>query len=293
MVINTLNEERNIERAIKSTKSFADEVVVVDMFSEDSTPKLAKKLGARVYHHERTGYVEPARNFAIEQANGDWIFILDADEEVPASLGKKLRKIVDDPKSDYYAVPRKNIIFGKWVKHSRWWPDYNIRFFKKGKVYWDKNIHSVPITEGKGMDLKPKEKFAIKHYHYDTVEQFVERMNRYTSVQAKELYYENHKFHWRDLIHKPTREFISRYFAGKGYKDGLHGLVLASLQSISELVLYIKVWQLEKFTEHKVSTEEVISEYKNAQREMNYWFADTLFKMHGGVIQKVRRKLKV
>ncbi len=117
-------------RAIVSVKKLASEIVVVDMHSDDDTQKIAKKLGAKVFTHKRTGYVEPARNFAIGKATGEWILILDTDEKVSKILADRLKQIsADDNSADYYRLPRKNIIFGKWIKHSRWWPDYNIRFF--------------------------------------------------------------------------------------------------------------------------------------------------------------------
>ena len=292
VIINTLNEEDNIARAIRSVRAFAGEIVVVDMHSDDKTAEIAKKSGAKLYFHERTGYVEPARNFAISKTTREWIFILDADEEVPGTLAKRLIKISEKSEADYYAIPRKNIIFGKWMKYSRWWPDYNIRFFRKGKVEWDSHIHSIPITQGKGADLEVLAEFAIKHHHYTSVEQYVDRMNRYTSIQAKELYKQNHAFNWHDLIRKPTAEFVSRYFAGDGYKYGLHGLALAALQSLSEVVLYIKLWQLNKFNKHKITPQMVIGTIRESQKEMNYWSADILVKNSGSVIEVIRRKFK-
>ncbi|MBI4157482.1 glycosyltransferase family 2 protein, partial [Candidatus Woesebacteria bacterium] len=125
VVINTLNEEENLPTAIASVRDFADEMIVVDMESSDGTVSLAKKLGAKVYSHQKVGYVEPARNFALSKAKGDWIFILDADEVLPKTLQKKLLAIIQTSKNDYFRIPRKNFIFGKWIKHSRWWPDYN------------------------------------------------------------------------------------------------------------------------------------------------------------------------
>ncbi|MEK7188473.1 MAG: glycosyltransferase family 2 protein, partial [Patescibacteria group bacterium] len=143
VVINTLNEAKNLPRAIASIKNFADEIVVVDMRSDDKTVGVAKKLGAKVYLHERTSYVEPARNFAISKVmsqsdsqRSQWVLILDADEEVPDTLAQKLKESMEKNKGDYFRIPRKNIIFGKWMQHSRWWPDFNIRFFKKGFVSW-------------------------------------------------------------------------------------------------------------------------------------------------------------
>lgn len=293
VVINTLNEEENLPRALNSVKDWAYEVIVVDMESTDETVKIAKKLGAQVYSHKRMGYVEPARNFAISKTTGDWIFILDADEEVPATLRKKIQQIIKEPDADYYAVPRKNIVFGKWLKHSRWWPDYNLRLFKKGHVEWGDEIHSVPLTSGIGADIESKIDFAIIHHHYITVDQYLERLNRYTSIQAKELKKKGRKPDWRNFIKKPMAEFLSRYFAGKGYKDGFHGLALASMQSFSELVVEVKLWELYKFAERDINLLEVNAELKEAQRELSYWANDSLVNETGSLVNKIKRKFKL
>jgi len=294
VVINTLNEEKNLPRCLKAVRGWVDEIVVVDMHSEDKTRQIAKKAGARVYKHKRTGYVEPARNFAISKAKGEWILVVDADEVVSGGLKKRIDKIIKKPGADYYRVPRKNIIFGKWIKHSRWWPDYNIRFFRKGFVDWSEIIHSVPVTTGKGADLEAKEENALVHYHYESIEQFVVRMNNYTSRHAELLVKDGYKFDWSDLVRKPGGEFLSRYFAGEGYKDGVHGLALAGLQALSELVLYLKVWQKEGFSEKGGRLGEVVDELKRMEREMDYWEADALIKSgRGGVWQRVKRKFRL
>ncbi|MBI2066325.1 glycosyltransferase family 2 protein [Candidatus Woesebacteria bacterium] len=292
VVINTCNEEKNLPKTIASVKALAHEIVVVDMKSEDETVKVAKSLGAKVYEHEKTGYVEPARNFAISKTTGDWVFVLDADEEIPKGLALKLKKIVRRPKADYFRIPRKNIIFGKWIRHSRWWPDYNIRFFKKGYVIWNELIHSVPMTQGVGADLAAKEGLAIIHDSYSSIEQYLERMNRYSSTQAKILIEGKHKFIWKDLITKPVNEFLSRYFAGEGYKDGLHGLALSLLQAFSELIVYLKVWQAEKFLEQAISTKEIEAEMRRTFKETNWWLKEISIKSKGFVASLPTRILR-
>lgn len=293
VVINTLNEEQNIERALKSVKNLADEIVVVDMHSDDQTVKIARRLGAKIFSHERTNYVEPARNFAITKTTGDWILILDADEEVPKDLVKKLKDLSQDGQSSYFRLPRKNIIFGKWIKNSRWWPDYNVRFFKKGTVIWSDEIHSLPITTGIGQDIEATEELALTHHNYQTVEQFVDRLNRYTTIQAIRLNDNKYTFTWKDVLRRSSSEFLGRYFAGEGYKDGIHGVALASLQAFSELVVYLKVWQLQKFKEEKVSIRDMAHEMKLNEKETNYWLADTEVKNGGGVKYRIRRKFKL
>ena len=278
VVINTLNEEKSLPRAISSVKSFADEIVVVDMKSDDKTREVAKKLGAKVYEHKRTGYVEPARNYAISKALGKWILVLDADEEVGEALSRRLLSITKHSKADYFRIPRKNIIFGKWIKHSKWWPDYNIRFFKKGHVSWNEVIHAVPMTQGAGADLPEREENAIIHYNYVSLEDYLERMNRYTSIRSKLLQQEKYKFIWTDLIRKPTEEFLGRYFASEGYKDGVHGIALCALQAFSELITYLKVWQDEKFLEQGVSFKEVDRELTLSLKSVFWWIAETKVK---------------
>jgi len=285
----TWNEQTNIERAIASVKPFVDEVVVVDMSTdpEDHTSHLAKKLGAKVFQHKYTGYVEPARNFSIQKSTGDWILVLDADEEIPKSLGIQLNKLTES-EFDYFELPRKNIVFGKWLQHSRWWPDYLIRFFKKGSVSWPTQIHKQPEPKGKGLKLDPIEDNTIIHHHYETIGQFIIRMNRYTDHQLTTLISSGYTFHWPDLIRKPTNEFLSRFYSGEGYKDGLHGLALALLQSFSELGLYLKVWEQMKFKDQASSSfkKEVESEITKSISDWKFWEAKS-----GDTFKKLRHKL--
>lgn len=291
-VINTKNEEKNLPRALASVKGLADEIIVVDMHSTDDTVEIAKKVGARVYLYEEAGYVEPARNFAISKATGDWILILDADEELRNKVRTQLRTLVQHPKADFYRLPRKNIIFGKWIKHSRWWPDYNIRFFKKGKVSWSEIIHSVPETQGRGLDLPAEEENAIVHYNYTSISQFIERLNRYSDIQAKFLVKNGYVFDWRDLIKKPVAEFISRFFVGEGYKDGIHGLSLGILQAFSEFVVYLKAWEHGDFKEEELDQDKIGNEMKDAQTEINYWLIKSGIKKQtvlGRVLQKLSK----
>lgn len=293
VVINTFNEEVNISRALASVKNIADEIIVCDMESTDSTVNIAKKFGAKVYSHVNTGYVEPARNFAIQKSSNEWVLLLDADEEISVSLSEKIKQIVKTNKSDYYRIPRKNIMFGKWIKHARWWPDYNIRLFKKDHVVWNEIIHTVPMTQGVGNDLEVLEDLAIIHHNYNSIDDYILRMNRYTSLHAKLLKKEGYEFIWTDLLAKPIGEFSSRYFFGMGYKDGLHGLALSLLQAFSELTLYLKIWQGEGFKEKEIKLDEAVSEIRQQEKTLHYWQGDSLFKETGRMLDRVRRKFKI
>ncbi len=280
VVINTLNESRNIEKVIESL-DWADEVVAVDDGSTDETLEILHGLKKRlktlkVFQHQGEGYVEPARNFAISKASGDWILILDADEDIPESLIKRLTEIAEKMKQiDYVRIPRKNIIFNHFMRESMWWPDYNIRFFKKGKVKWSNKIHRPPEVSGQGLDLPPDENYAIIHHSYQTITQYLQRMDRYTTIQAEELRKEGYKFNWPDLLEKPLGEFLSRFFANKGYQDGLHGLTLGLLQAFSFLVVYLKLWEVSNFKEEKVEVAELKNQIDKSSGNINYWINKT------------------
>ena len=291
-VINTLNEEKKIGRCLASLKGFANEIIVVDMMSTDSTVEIAKKYGAKVFKHKRISYVEPARNFAISKTKHDWVLILDPDEEIKEELKTFLKQEIKKPQADYYRIPRKNIIFGKWMKHSGWWPDFNIRFFKKGTVTWNEVIHSVPMTTGKGLDLPEHQDLAIKHRHYSSVEEYITRMNRYTTIQARNLNKSGIEFRWRDTLIKPSSEFLRRYFAEEGYKDGLHGLVLSLLQVLSELVVYVKLWQKQKFRKRKINADDTFDELKNVSKDFVWWMYESKIKDSSNVVSKLWLKIK-
>ncbi len=263
--------QNDLERPIESVKDWVDEVVVINIGAGENVRKVAEKHETLVYDHENLGYVEPVRNFGIEKASGDWVLILDVDEEVPEKLGKLLRKKAEKGQADYYCIPRKNMIFNKWVKHSRWWPDYNVRFFKKGAVIWKEQIHASPRTEGDGQDLEEKEENAIVHYNYESIEQYLDRLNNYTTVQARERESTQTPFRAQELMERPVHEFLSRYFAGRGYRDGLHGYSLAALQAFSELVLWLKIWEAEDFDEYDLDLDELKDVLQRLLREYQYW----------------------
>jgi (heptosyl)LPS beta-1,4-glucosyltransferase len=296
VVIATWNEENNLPRVIASVRDLADEIVVVDTGSTDRTVAVAKKLGCKVYHHANTSVVEPVRNFSISKAQGDWVLVLDADEEVPATLAQKISEIINKPTADYYRIPRKSIIFGKWIVSDHWWPDYVYRLFKKGKLSWDNSIHSIPFTKGTGADLPASEDVAFIHHHYETISQYILRLNRYTDVQQKEISAMGYNFSWKDLLNKPLAEFVNQYFARRGYSQGVHGLALALLQSVSELVLYLKLWQADGFVEQKINKTDLTSVLSARAKEYNWWEYEVRIRQANWItkpVWKARRWLKV
>lgn len=275
VVINTKNSEETLERALKSVK-FADEIVVVDMKSTDETEKIARRFTDRFYSHPDVGYVEPARNFAIKKAQGDWILILDSDEEVSASLKAIIEDIIADPAAaDCYYLPRKNIIFDHWMQKTGWWPDYVLRLFKAGHVEWSDEIHSIPITQGQVIELPADERHAIVHHNYQSVEQFINRLNRYTSIQAEELDpTQDAPKRGGEVLDEFSSEFLRRLMAQRGIDEGVHGVGLSLLQGLYQISLKLKVWEKSGFAKSRRDSLSTIDSLRALQSDLNYWIAD-------------------
>ena len=271
-VINVRNEAQHLSKCLKSIKDFVDEIIVVDMHSTDDSVAIAKSYNAKVFSYRPMKYVEPARNFALSKASGKWILLLDPDEYLSKTLKRELQKITLRADVDFVKIPRANIIFGKWIRHANSWPDYLIRFFKKGAVTWQKEIHSQPVTKGNGLTLLDSEKLAIKHNNYQNLNQFVLRAMRYSSIQAEELNAKDYKVKISDFLLKPVQEFNSRFFFGEGFKDGLHGLVFCLLQAFAICLIYMKLWEIQGSQDKPLPKESFISASQESVFEYDHWF---------------------
>ena len=223
-------EEKKLEGAVTSVKNFADEVVVL-------------QIGKDV---PNTPYVETIRNKMIEKCKGDWILILDPDERITESLSIKLKEISNQGMFDAVNIPRKNIFFGHWIAHSNWWPDRQVRFFKKGNVIWDSQIHSYPKVTGKLHNLPAKEEFAIEHYGYDNISEFIGRQNRYSGIEAVNRLEKGERFSLLNFFWWPHREFLVRYIKHLGFLDGFYGFALSFLMAIYKVTVQVKMWEVKK-----------------------------------------------
>ncbi len=272
VVINVRNEAEALTKCLRSIKDLADEIIVVDMNSTDDSKEIAQNAGATLYSYRSMKYVEPARNFALSKATGKWILLLDPDEFLNKTLKKELISITKRNDVDYVKIPRKNIIFGKWIRHSNTWPDYLIRFFKKGAVTWKKEIHSQPNFKGNGITLLDSEKLAIQHNNYTSISQFITRAVRYSGIQADELFAADYKLKTSDFILKPVQEFNSRFFFAEGYKDGFHGLVFSILQAFAIALIYIRLWEKQGCQDKPLTKESFVSASQETTFEYDFWF---------------------
>lgn len=249
LVINTKNEELNLADCIKSAKKLADEIVVVDMCSTDRTVEIAREMGARTYKVKDYDIVGPARQFAVSKAKNEWVFLLDADERLTLRLIKKFRRIVDDDMADVVKIPFKNIIFGKWIEHTFWWPDYHERLFKKSFIRWPdkKQPHQRPKLSGRILELPAQEGNAVIHYNYKNISQFVNRMNRYTSHEGHLK--SKSKMSVEEMFEFFEKEYVHRYIWQEGYLDGMHGFILSKLMEFYRFLEVAKQWENEGYKE--------------------------------------------
>jgi len=288
VVVNTMNSEKFLELALASA-AFADEIIIVDMHSTDATQKIAKKFTNKIFMFEDIGYVEPARNFAIEKATSDWILILDADEEISNGLQLKIKDILTEPTFDAYYIPRSNEVFGYEMRKTGWWPDHQLRLFKKGVVTWSDKIHSVPTVAGTSEYLQAMPEIAIKHHNYQSVSQFVDRMNRYTDIEANND--SDVPMTTAMVITSFRDELLRRLFSHDGIQEGMHGVGLSFLQSFYQVLVILKKWEQRGFKQHSATEKETLTALKEFQRSLVYWtYAYEI--EHGSPIQKVIARIK-
>lgn len=270
VVISAHNEEAKIEDCLRSVV-FADEIILVDGSSADGTTEIGKKYKAKIFIRSNNPMLNVNKNFGFTKASNDWILSLDADERVTLELKMEIEAALNK-KNDLsgYWISRKNIIFGKWIRHAGWYPDHQLRLFKKGKgIFEEKHVHEMIKVKGSVGYLNGD----ILHYNYETIAQFIKKMALYTQSEAADLISSGYILSWKDAIRMPMKEFLSRFFSRKGYLDGLHGLVMSILMAFYHFIIFASVWEKQNFKEYnsKSFIKEVDKELSNSSREIKHW----------------------
>jgi glycosyltransferase involved in cell wall biosynthesis len=251
VVINTLNEESNIAACIQSVSGLAEEILVCDMQSNDDTVRIAKNCGARVLSHERTGFVEPARHFAISQASGEWVLVLDADERLCSPLKEKLLEAVSDNSCNVVCFWSLYWFFGGWVYHGGFFNGNWSRFFRKS-AYLDTYSSQEEFVHGNFRNVRRSGKVLrlprtcyIEHYAYPTIEKYITKtLGIYARIEAGQILDAGRKFSLLRMLWEPLKECAGRFVIRQGFRDGMRGFVLASLYAGFRFVVWANVWFL-------------------------------------------------
>lgn len=273
VVISTFNRADSLSRTLLSVVKFADEIIVVDNESTDKTAEIAKRFHAKIFRRPNNLMLNVNKNYGFSKATGTWILCLDDDEEVPPELAKEILSVVDSSSAAGFWIPRKNIIFGRWIRHGIWWPDQQLRLFRRGAGrYAEKHVHEYVEVTGLTETLTN----AYVHHNYDSVSQYLNKMQHiYTENEMQKYTAAGYRISWRDAIRFPLSDFMKLFFAQNGYRDGLHGLVLAMLQAFYSFIIFIKLWEKEKFREIDISHRQVVDELDNSGKEISYWVLTT------------------
>lgn len=238
IVILTFNEAGNIEACINSVK-WADRVLVFDSFSHDDTVKLARACGADVLQNEFQNYAQQ-RNAALESLEADWVLFLDADERATQELAVEIRTVIATRPEAGWNVPRYNYIFGRLTKGAGWYPDYQLRLFRLGKVRYVRPVHEVAEVDGALGYLEN----PLIHHNYTDLDHFRAKQRAYTDLDATILKENGVKPKPHNYIREPMRQFWWRLITLGGYRDGWHGLRLSCYMAYYEWVKYRKLARL-------------------------------------------------
>lgn len=239
----TKNEADAIADALKSL-SWADEIVVVDAESTDDTVAIARQFTDRVFVRPWKGYVDQ-KNHAASIATHDWIFSLDADERVPVDLSAEMRALlVADPKHAGYRMPRVSFYLGRWIRTTDMYPDYQLRLYNRRKGRWDGlHVHeSVKVDDNSIGYLKSE----LQHYPYRDLSEHLIRMDRYTTLAARQMFEKGKRATRVELLIHPPVAFLRNYVLKGGFRDGKAGLIVSMVNSYYVMLKFAKLWELQR-----------------------------------------------
>jgi glycosyltransferase involved in cell wall biosynthesis len=241
VAIITRNAASQIERCLASV-AFAEEVVVVDSGSTDGTIDLATRHGARVIAKEWLGF-GPQKQFAVEAARNDWVLCLDADEALSEELRESIIAELKAPRGLVYAMPRRNRFLGCWLKHGEGYPDWSVRLFHRRHAHWgDEAVHEKVHTQVPVLRLRGD----LLHDSAETLEKYLDKQNRYTSMQAEALRGAGRRASLLHLVVSPPLRFIKFYLLRLGFLDGVPGLVHIAIGCMNTFNKYAKLKALER-----------------------------------------------
>jgi glycosyltransferase involved in cell wall biosynthesis len=239
-IVITLDEEGNLPSCLETLR-WIDEIVVLDSGSRDKTREIARRFTPQVYETEWKGFGE-TKNLALAKATGEWILWVDADERVTPELSQEIRKRLEADGGRFagYEVPRLAFFLGHPIRHSGWYPGYVLRLFKKGAGrFTTQPVHEGVTLHGKIGRLRGD----LLHDTDPTLEHYIEKMNRYTTLAADELYGRGKRAGLFDLVARPKGMFLKMYLLHAGFLDGIPGFLAAILSAYHVFTKYAKLWE--------------------------------------------------
>jgi glycosyltransferase involved in cell wall biosynthesis len=239
VTIITKDEEKNISDCLKSVQ-WADEIIVVDSESSDRTIELAKKFTDKIIIRKWEGYV-PQKRYALSLTSNEWVLSLDADERITPELKDEILNLLPGDFSGF-KIRRKNFLLKKEITSCGWEKDYQLRLFRKDKTDLnDRLVHEKFVAQGKIGTLKN----TMIHFTFSSFEDYLNKINSYTSLKAQELFNKKKRVGAWTIFSHTVSAFFTFFFIRRGFKDGIYGLIISLLHSVSTMMNYIKLWELQ------------------------------------------------
>jgi glycosyltransferase involved in cell wall biosynthesis len=275
-IINTLNEESNIGNAIRSVRSWVNEIIVMDMESDDGTVRIAESLGAKVFRYPRVINFDAARVAAVGHATGDWILLLDADELIPFELSRELLRLTQNGKADGYVIPRLNYFSGEPLENAGFGPeqDRQLRLYRRGSASLNDILHAHISANPDAcvMNTAYSPDTCIVHFNYKDSAQFVAKLNKYTSltaIQRKDTASRRDK----SIVLLPLAEFLNRYLRKAGFLSGWRGFYYSFMMAAYRMTQAVKIREIQMGCDNDRSAQhyqqianEIISQYETVGR---------------------------
>ena len=241
VVIITYNEEKNIEKCLRSVEDIADEIIVTDSFSTDRTKEICSQFNVKFFQNVFDNFAAQ-KNLAVSYASNDYILSLDADEQLSDELKNSIRAIDSNSPADAYKFNRLNFFCGKAIRHSNWYPDVKLRFWNKRKGKWAGDIH-----ETVHMDTDAKTEFLkgdLLHNSFHSIEEHLTQINKFSGMKARVMYKKRKRTNIFMIIFKPQIKFLQQYIFRLGFLDGFYGFVISKNSAYSEFLKHIKLRDL-------------------------------------------------
>ncbi len=243
-IVTSFNEAINIRECLESV-TFADEVLLVDSFSTDSTLDLARQVpGVRILQREYFGSAAQ-KNWAMDQTVHPWVLIVDADERVTPGLAREIQDLLErGPEASFYSIRRRNLFLDRLIRHSGWSTDKVVRLLRRGAArYPRRRVHADIRPEGPAPTLNS----SLLHYTFRSLGQYLEKLHRYAEWGAADAYRRGKDSGALQLFFRPAWRFVRTYVFQAGFLDGRHGLVLCMLQAYGVFLKWAKLWEWRRF----------------------------------------------
>ncbi|HSR51837.1 MAG TPA: glycosyltransferase family 2 protein [Acidobacteriota bacterium] len=243
-VLISFNEEEKIEDALSSLRGIADEIIVVDSFSSDRTPEICRRFTEHVIQREWPGY-RAQKQFATDQASHPWVLSLDCDERLSADLRSELRDWKRRPEGPEkgYAIPRQTYFMGRWIRHTTWYPDLQMRLFRPDSGRWrGGRVHeSFRLKNG---TVQGRLGGHILHFTYSDLSEYLGQLDRFSSLAAADYLDRGKGVGPLRVALTPPLVFLKNYILRRGFLDGRAGLAVSFLSAVSVLFKHLKLWEL-------------------------------------------------